>query len=149
MFTILFRGQSVSISQAQLQTLGLLRDHGDLQRTGSYTVKSDVSEPVFRTFMQKLFGESPQVTKENYPGLKLLCQEFVFTGFDSDFQRFNAESCHAMLGSGVPTLPDVLLSPEWPQSFNAKDPSLFELYLSFLIPASSKMFETSSETHSQ
>ena len=131
----------MSITEQQLQQLRLLKENADMQRSGSYVVKSDVREDVFRAFLAKLAGNPVTVTKENFDGLKLLCQEFVFPGFENEFKSFSAASCHRAISEGRATLADILLHPQWPQFFNARDPELFALYALFLIPASYKMSE--------
>ena len=63
----------------------LLKRVPDLVHTGSYQVKSAVSDQIFGDFLARLSGEDVEVTSANYRELKELCDEFGYSGLEKEF----------------------------------------------------------------
>jgi hypothetical protein len=77
-----------------------------------YRVRSRVSAPIFQLFVEAIQGSDPELTHENAPGLKHLCQEFKFAELGRKVQAFTdrwtsvvfaAETVHVLRDTLVQT----------------------------------------------
>ena len=85
-------GTAYSAPRDYLEKLGLFQTHPELLARGEYRVQSDVESGIVDAFLAKLYGDEVRatVTRHNVEGLRALCDEFRFAGFDEDFEAFES-----------------------------------------------------------
>ena len=76
MCAVLLGESRFMVSWKDIGKTELLKRVPDLVHTGSYQVKSAVSDQMFGDFLARVSGEDVEVTSANYRELKELCDEF-------------------------------------------------------------------------
>ena len=81
----------VSVKKSCVEGLGIFKKHPDLLNDGQYRIKCQITQPVVDDFVARLRDGKEagvRVTEENVDGLKALCRELGYKGFDRDFLDF-------------------------------------------------------------
>ena len=79
------------MKKACVEGLSIFKKHPDLLDDGKYRIKCEISQPIVDDFVARLRDGAEAgvlVTEENIEGLKSLCRELGYKGFDSDFRGF-------------------------------------------------------------
>ena len=84
---ILNSGEEVTAQPLLIQGIPFFKKHPDLLTEGTYKVKSAVSRTTLDTFFARLGGQQAPMPTELANELRILCEEFEFTGFDGEIRK--------------------------------------------------------------
>ena len=100
-FTQLRSAESPRIAKKLLYKLQLFQRQPELINAGKYAITSDVDPEVVDLFFARVMGDTAEVvTAVNVEGIRALCEELGFSGFDDEIR--------AVLGSESKTRKDFL-----------------------------------------
>jgi Na+-transporting NADH:ubiquinone oxidoreductase subunit NqrA len=85
---LVHQGRIFSVPRLQLMASCGIFDEDPALLARPYQVKSQVSAANFRLFVRAIEGSDADLTHENSPALKLLCDEFKFRGLGRIVQAF-------------------------------------------------------------
>lgn len=71
-----------------MDKLDLFRNNPRLREASEYEVKSDVTSSTFKLFFVKIVGGSVEISYEHIEGIRALCLEFGFHGFDEELSQY-------------------------------------------------------------
>jgi hypothetical protein len=86
--SIFCAGQTASLPRRQLMMSCDIFEANPALLTQGYRARSPVSAAIFQLFVDAIRGSDPELSRENAPGLKLLCDEFQFTDLGAKVQVF-------------------------------------------------------------
>ena len=137
-FCLKFRGHDpVLVSKDVVEHMELFQENRGLLQTGSYRVSAFVDAQILAVFADKVHGKDVVITDQVFDGLRNICSELGYHGFDELFQRFNQQRSRAMLSSGQNKIREVLADRRFPIFLQAGDAGL----LKFLVERVSDLLE--------
>jgi hypothetical protein len=88
-FSLVHPSEAIPIAFRRLVTQCDLFEDPSLS-AAPYAIRSSVGLPVFKQFVAALEARSVDITRENFEGLSLLCEEFGFRAFAVKLSEFKA-----------------------------------------------------------
>ena len=71
-----------------MDKLDLFKNNPRLREASEYEVKSDVTSSTFQLFYMKILGGAGELSFEHVEGIRALCAEFGFHGFDEELSKY-------------------------------------------------------------
>ena len=124
-FCFKFRGyEPVFVSDDVVEQMELFRENKGLLQARCYRVHCFADAQILAVFADKVHGKDVVITKEVFDGVRNICSELGYHGFDELFKRFNQQRSNALLRSGQKKIREVVGDPRFLSFVKAGDGEL-------------------------